>query len=178
MRGKTTFASQLAVSLARTSSQAVLIIDCDLRNPSVHKLFELDLDNGVVDVLKGELEWQDAVSPTYVDNLEVIPAGYLRGNPHRLLGEGRIAELLEQVEQKYSYVILDTPPVLAASESLIVARAADAALMCVMRDVSRIDVVRRRVRPVEQVGQGIGLYLQRCSPDGICAALWRIRLRA
>ena len=141
--GKTTFASQLALSLARTSNQRILLIDCDLRNPSVHRVFKMEVEPGVVDVLEEEIELFDCIQPGNHANLDVLTAGLLTDSPHSLLGSDDFAKILGKVETEYAYVIIDTPPVLAASESLVVGHLADAAIMCVMKDVSRLDVVRR-----------------------------------
>ena len=75
--------------------------------------------------------------------MHLLPAGRLKVNPHRLLGNGAWKSLLEQIPASYGYVIIDTPPVLAASEALVLAKGADATLLCVMRDVSRTDQVRK-----------------------------------
>ncbi len=141
--GKTTVSTQLAVSLARTSAGRVLLIDCDLRAPTIHRVFEIDREPGVVSVLNGTLELSDAVVESHVENLDVLPAGILRENPHRLIGQNKLAQLIRQAEKQYEVVILDTPPVLSASEALVVAKEADGTLMCVMRDVSRVDVTNR-----------------------------------
>lgn len=141
--GKTSVAVQLAVSIARASRAPTLLIDGDLRSPRVHKVFDLPLEPGLTRVLGEECPLEDAVRMTWVEHLHVLPAGLLRGSPHRLLAHGAVKSLLEKVLVKYRYVIVDTPPVLAASESLVLAQTSDAFLMCVMRDVSRVYQVKK-----------------------------------
>ena len=94
-------------------------------------------------MLKGNLDLSEAVVPCRMENLDVLPAGLMRYNPHRLLGQNKLAQLIRQAEAKYAFVIVDTPPVLSASETIIAAGETDATILCVMRDVSRVDVVNR-----------------------------------
>ena len=141
--GKTSVAVQLAVSIARASKELTLVIDGDMRAPSVHRVFEVPLEPGLSKVLSGECQLKDAILPTWSENVNVLPAGSLSASPHTLLANGAFGTLLESISDDYRYVIIDTPPVLAASESLVLAKASDALLLCVMRDVSRVSQVRK-----------------------------------
>ena len=144
--GKTTFACQLAISLAKTSGCSVLLIDCDLRVPSVHDVFRLHRGPGVMDVLQRRTDLQRASQPIAIEDagqLAVLTAGESSVNPHRLLSTAEFSNLIAEAKSHYDYVVIDTPPVLAASEALLAAKQADATIMCVLRDVSRIDTVQR-----------------------------------
>ncbi len=141
--GKTSVAAQLAVSMARSSGELVLLIDGDMRSPDVHGLFEVPREPGLVEVLKGTSDPDSAIVTSWSKCLHLLPAGTLTSSPHRLLSNGAMEALLERLVGKYRYVIIDTPPVLAASEALVLARAADASVVCVMRDVSRLDQVSK-----------------------------------
>ncbi|MEL6107190.1 MAG: polysaccharide biosynthesis tyrosine autokinase [Planctomycetota bacterium] len=144
--GKTTFACQLAISLAKTSGGRVLLIDCDLRIPSVQDVFRLERGPGVMDVLQGRSTLQKAAQTIAIEDagpLAVLTAGESTVNPHRLLSTSEFSDLVAEAKSHFDYVVIDTPPVLAASEALLAARQADATIMCVLRDVSRIDTVRR-----------------------------------
>jgi capsular exopolysaccharide synthesis family protein len=140
--GKTSIATQLAISLARASSELVLLIDGDMRSPDIHHTFGIPLEPGLVKVLKQECSLEEAIVTTWSPQVHLLPAGRLPGNPHRLLANGAWEALLAMVPHKYRYVIIDTPPVLAASEALVLSKAADATLICAMRDVSRMAQVR------------------------------------
>jgi Mrp family chromosome partitioning ATPase len=93
----------------------------------------------------------------------VLPAGDLKSSPHELVGNGALQSVLEWTSKKYAYVVLDTPPILAAAESLVLAKAADASLICAMQDVSRSGQVRKACerlmgagcRPVAAVLNGV-----------------------
>jgi polysaccharide biosynthesis transport protein len=141
--GKTSVAVQLAMSLARSTNKPTLLIDGDMRSPNLHDIFETPLIPGLAKVLEGKSSIDEAIVATSCPALDLLPAGELNSNPHHLLGNGGPAALLRGIPEKYRYVVIDTPPVLAASESLVLAKMADATLVCVLRDVSRIDQVKK-----------------------------------
>ena len=141
--GKTSVASQLAMSLARATGKTTLLIDGDMRSPDVHQVFGVAREPGLAEVLSNECSLADAIVPTHNPKVQVLTAGRLKVSPHRLLGNGAWKSLLAQIPDSYGYVIIDTPPVLAASEALVLSKYADAILICVMRDVSRADQVRK-----------------------------------
>lgn len=140
--GKTSVATQLAASLARSTTQPVLLIDADMRRPDIHSIFDIPLSPGLAEVLDSDCEIADSISKLPDSNLHILPAGDLRTNPHRLTNSGNLERLIEVLVQQYRYVVIDTPPVLAASEALTIARAADGCLLCTMRDVTRVDQFR------------------------------------
>ncbi len=141
--GKTTLATQLAISAARSNFGRTLLIDADLRSPSLHRLLGGSLDVGLGDVLSNTVTLDNAITSTAIENLDLLTAGKLRTNPRRYFSNDQWSKILEQARQKYDHIIVDTPPVLAASESLEISRQCDNTLMCVMRDVSRSDSVKR-----------------------------------
>jgi capsular exopolysaccharide synthesis family protein len=150
--GKTSVASQLAMSLARVSGEQVLLIDGDMRSPDLHKLFESPLEPGLADVLAGQCPLEGAIATGWSEHVHLLPAGKLKSSPHKLLGNGAWASLLKRIPARYRHVIIDTPPVLAASEALVMTAAADASLLCVMRDVSRMDQVCKAAERLQMGG--------------------------
>ena len=158
--GKTSVVCQLAVSFARATGKQLLLIDGDMRCPDVHSVFGIDLQPGLAKVLSGDCSLEAAIVPSGNDLVDLLPAGKLEVNPHTLLGNGAWPSLLAQIPSRYRYVLIDTPPVLVASEALVLAKAADATLVCVMRDVSRVDQLRRILARLEAAGsQPVGLVL-------------------
>ena len=158
--GKTSVATQLALSLARATGKKTLLIDGDMRSPDVHKVFGISMTPGLAEVLSEECTLDDAIVTTHNAHVHLLPAGRLNTNPHRLLGNGAWKSLVDKVPDSYGYVIIDTPPVLAASEALVLAKGADATLLCVMRDVSRADQVRKAAeRLVAAGGRPVGTVL-------------------
>jgi succinoglycan biosynthesis transport protein ExoP len=137
--GKTSLAAQLAVCIARATKQPTLLIDGDLRAPDIHNIFELELGPGLAEVLQEDSTTDEAIVTSFSDRLHILPAGRLKTNPHRLMGGDGFEALLTSLRPRYRHIIVDTPPVLPASESLVIARAADAAILCVRRDFSRLN---------------------------------------
>ena len=150
----------MALSLARSSGKMTLLIDGDMRSPDVHHVFDVPQEPGLAEVLSEECPLADAIVKTHNKHVDLLPAGKLKESPHLLLGNGSWKSLLAQIPAGYRYVILDTPPVLAASEALVLAKAADATLLCVMRDVSRADQVRKATeRLLSAGGRPVGTVL-------------------
>jgi polysaccharide biosynthesis transport protein len=153
--GKTTLATQLAISLARSSAGSVLLVDGDMRAPKLHNIFELDSQFGLADVLAGRCTLDEAIVTDCGDLLHILPAGHLQGSPHKLVANGSLEPLMNVLRQRYRHVVFDTPPVLATGESLVMAAAADVTLVCTRRDVSREDQVRKACRRLEEAGANI-----------------------
>jgi capsular exopolysaccharide synthesis family protein len=136
------------------------VIDGDLRAPSIHQLFEVPREPGLTEVLAGRSGLQEAIYVTQVDGVDVLSSGTLKGNPHPLFANGRWEQLLRQIPPEYRYVIVDTPPVLAASEALVLARGADAVLLCALRDVTRLPQLQKATERVVSTGAKVaGLIL-------------------
>lgn len=137
--GKTSLAAQLAVCIARATREPTLLIDGDLRSPDIHNIFEIDAGPGLAEVLQNDCALEEAIDTSFSDRLHILTAGRLRTNPHRLLGSGDFQAMLLRLKANYRHIIIDTPPILPASESLVFARAADTAILCMRRDFSRLD---------------------------------------
>jgi capsular exopolysaccharide synthesis family protein len=135
--GKTSVASQLAVSIARSSGKPTLLIDADMRAPDIHRIFQIEKEPGLAQVLNGGCTLEDAIVTTWSDHVHLLPAGELHESPHKLMGSDAFKALIDEARLWYRYVIIDTPPVLSASESLVIAKHADGTLICTMRDISR-----------------------------------------
>lgn len=150
--GKTSVSCQLVVSLARSTGSKVLLIDGDLRAPDVHHVFGRPMTAGLVGYLNGTDEWKDLVDRDWNDSIHLLTSGYLKGSPHRLLSNGRFEKLIEEARQEYDYIVLDTPPVLPASEALLFAKVADAVLLCALRDKSRIEQLVQAYQRLESSG--------------------------
>jgi capsular exopolysaccharide synthesis family protein len=153
--GKSSVASQLAISLAKSSGQTVLLVDADLRSPDQHDLFGLSLEPGLTRLISGEVTLDEAIDRSLGELVHVIPAGRLACNPHNLLTKKNVQRLFEQLRERYAFIVVDTAPVLPAAESLSVTAAADATLLCAMRDVSRSDHVNRTRHRLEASGANI-----------------------
>jgi polysaccharide biosynthesis transport protein len=136
--GKTTLAVHLAVASA-ASGKKTLVVDGDLRRPSVHAKFGLTQNEGLSNVLTGELTWREVVIPVEGrPNLHILPAGPGSHRAADLIGP-RLSELLDEFAKEYVLVILDSPPLLGFAECLQMASAADGVLI-----ISRAGETRRK----------------------------------
>ena len=150
--GKTSLASQLAVSLARASGEQTLLIDGDMRAPDVHMVFEIGNEKGLADVLDGRCTAQEAIVTNWHEHLHLLPAGQLKRSPYVLLSSGRFESILAELRNVYRYIVIDAPPVLSASEALIIAKAADGAILCTLRERTRAPQVTLARQRLEAAG--------------------------
>jgi capsular exopolysaccharide synthesis family protein len=131
--GKSVTAINLAGALARGSDERVLLIDADLRRPTVaRQLAMTDAQTGLANALAGpELALTDVVQRFGDSNLDIIPAGTARGGISQILRSPRLDALLRQARQRYGYIVLDTPPLLPVFDSALLAKSVDGVLMVV-----------------------------------------------
>ena len=153
--GKTTTICNLAIAIAR-SGKSVLLLDADLRRPSVHRTFGLPLEVGLANTLHRETEWRNAVRHTRIDGLDVLTAGYCSGNPAELLSMASLSQLLRDARIHYDYILIDSPPLLAVSDPCIVSPHVDGLLLVVRAHKNKRDVVRRAHEILDT--HGIRLY--------------------
>jgi polysaccharide biosynthesis transport protein len=149
--GKTSLASHLATSLAR-SGLKVLLIDADLRKPSIHRIFDLRLGAGLSEVLRGELAAADVINDSAVEELKVLTAGYCDQKTVRALSQGGLGALLAQFKEQFDFVIVDSSPILPVADALIIAQQVDAVLFSVFRDISSKPKVCAAVQRLECLG--------------------------
>jgi capsular exopolysaccharide synthesis family protein len=139
--GKTSLSTHLAASLAQTGLNT-LLIDGDLRNPVVHRLFGLDAAPGFCELLRGEVSATEAVRPAGVERLSVIPAGRWSSGASRALAQDSVlGAVLKQFRETFDFVLIDSSPVLPVVDPLLIGQLVDGTIMSVLRDVSRMPTV-------------------------------------
>ena len=119
--GKSFISTNLATILAQ-SDKRVLIIDADLRRGYLHKYFNLDTQPGLTELLNGQQSLETVIRHTEVSGLSVISRGKSPANPSELLSSNQFKNLLEQMSEKFDHVIIDTPPVLAVTDGIIISQ--------------------------------------------------------
>ena len=129
--GKATISSNLAVSLAQ-SGKKVLLVDADMRRPMVARIFGIEPSAaGLSSVILEETQWPDAIRDVGIANLSILPAGVTPPNPSELLLSPRFEGFLAAVRQQYDYVLIDSPPVLAVSDAMVIAPWTDGVVLTI-----------------------------------------------
>ena len=172
--GKSLTIANLAVVLTQ-AGKSVLVLDCDMRNPTVHKNFGLSNRVGLSSCISLGTALAEAVQATQVPGLYALSAGVIPPNPSELLGSERMQQLLQEAKEQYDYVLVDVPPVLPVTDTLLVSRIVDGVIIVIdsgnvkveaARDVKQsllgaganiLGVVLNKVRS-EHHGYGYGYY--------------------
>jgi polysaccharide biosynthesis transport protein len=149
--GKTTTAANLAVSFAQQGMR-VLIVDCDLRRSRLHKMFAIPREPGFTELVLGQIEQDAAVRETPVPGLYVLASGQLPPNPAELLGGDRVKKVLASLGEAFDLIILDTPPLLAASDAAILGTQADGVLLVVRAGVTETEAAQQAMQQLASVG--------------------------
>lgn len=148
--GKSTIAANLAVTLAQAGF-VTLLIDADLRRPSQHRIFGSSNERGLSTLLSGpDRPWTWAAQETMLPNLTLIPAGPLPPNPADLLSLERLRELLTAMRETFDVIVIDTPPMLAVSDPLILAAHVDGMVLVALAGKTRIDALRRAAETLQR----------------------------
>ncbi len=140
--GKSTTIANLAVSLAQTGKR-VLLIDADMRRPTVAKTFGLPQHIGLADILEGEAIFDDCYVPSEQANLFICSEGSATSQPSELLESDRFVELLEAVRTKFDFVLIDTPPLLAVADPAIISSVVDGCLLTMRIEKNNRTLVER-----------------------------------
>lgn len=146
--GKSITAANLAVVYAQQGLKT-LLIDADLRKPTVHYTFRLNNLNGLSNVLIGVSNLQEAIFQTDVDDLHVMSCGPIPPNPAELLASKRMEEILHQAKQLYDVVIFDTPPALAVADAKILANIVDGAIVVVRSNITNFEEAERTIHMMQ-----------------------------
>ena len=128
--GKTTVLSNLGVSFAKIDKK-VLLIDADLRNPSISKMFDTSNTQGLMDILLGKKNIQDCVKKTKQENLYILTGGTIPPNPAEVLSSKKMSEFIESIKDEYDYIFIDSPPVGVVSDASIISAYSDGVIFVV-----------------------------------------------
>lgn len=140
--GKSTTSANLAVVFAK-SGQKVLLVDADMRKPTVFKTFQLTNEVGLSTVLSTGKKVGDAAQPTSIENLSVLTSGPKPPNPSELLGSMRMDQVINEARNLYDIVIFDMPPVVAVTDAQIMASKVDGTLLVIRENVTKKESVTK-----------------------------------
>jgi len=152
--GKTTTISNLAVIYAQEGKK-VLLIDANMRRPSLHKMFSQMNHQGLSTVITGKDSFENAVQDTYISNLRLLPAGPIPSNPSELIDSPAMWGLLEELEAQYDVILIDTPAMLEVSDSVIFSAMCDGVVMVAAAGRARKDYLRKAKEQLHHVNARI-----------------------
>src|SRR4051812_20011621 len=163
--GKSLTAANLAVTMAQEFQQRVLLVDADLRRPSIHKLFGFQEGQGLSDVLMGAAELNQVLIEVPDYHLTLLPAGALPSHPAELLGSAAMRRVLDTLRTRFDRVLIDMPPVAPLADLHIVAPMADALLMIVRAGVTPKPAIERALAGLDMT-KVLGLVLNDSGGSG------------
>jgi len=168
--GKSSSASNLAISMAR-AGRKVLLIDADLRKPSLHKVFGLTNERGFSLVLKDELSISQVIQPSTLDGLDLITTGPEPANPAELLAAPRFLAALDEVRKLYDFVIIDTSPILAVTDPSIIGAAVDGIVLVVQPSSLKRRDAEHAKEVLNNLGTRVlGIVINRIGPEDVGSA--------
>lgn len=143
--GKSTVCSFLGITAALHKGMKTLVIDCDLRRPSIHKAFAMERDRGLAEILEEAFSPRDAVRKTSIDKLDLITCGRYNDTPTALFDAEAIGTLVEEMKFYYDLVLLDAAPALPVSDPMLLAPKVDGIVMVIKAGVTQKEVTERAV---------------------------------
>lgn len=152
--GKSTTIANLAVTFARAGLKT-LVLDADFRRPILHRLFNCDRKPGLIEYLKNEVDLNTVVRKTFVENLFLLPTGSLPPNPSEVLGSDAMAATMEVLKATFDFIILDSPPVVAVTDSVILSKLVDGVVFVTLANKTEADVLEKAYATLKQVKAGI-----------------------
>ncbi len=156
--GKSTTSGNLALSLAQSGNK-VLLVDCDMRKPSIHKKFKISNMSGTAELLLRKESFED-VANFYNENLTIITAGKIPPNPSEMLSSRAMTAFIKEMKKEFKYIILDTPPLQAVTDAQVLSTKADGVLLVVRAGSTKREMVLNSVDLIKKVqGKVIGTVL-------------------
>lgn len=152
--GKSTLASNLSVSLAQ-SGVKVLLMDADFRRPKVHQTFGIEKENGLSKLIRGAIELPEAIHSSSIEGLDLMPAGPRPRNPSELLTLPRFKDLLATLRDRYDFVIIDSPPVLAVTDPGAIAPRVDGVLLALQIRRGAKPAASRAIEILSELGANV-----------------------
>ena len=157
--GKSCTVANLGIALAQ-SGKKTLIVDCDFRKPTMHRIFQINTKNGLADALTAAKQDKNArkrgsIKRTTVPNLDIIPCGIIPPNPSELLSSELTGLVVESLKQRYDMILLDSPPVNLVTDSVVLSRIVDGTVMVIRAGKTKRELVKRGQEQLQQAGAAV-----------------------
>ncbi len=160
--GSTTVAVEYASTLGRTVHKGCLLVDANLRSPSLHDIFEVPNENGIAEVISGKCKLKSAVVPVAQNSLSILPAGNAGLSPSTLLTMGAMSRFLAEAGEMFGLVLVDSPPVIAYAEATHLAGSVDGVVFVVESEKTKREIVlRARDAMLEAKANILGVVMNR-----------------
>lgn len=146
--GKSTVCINLAKTVAQTDNK-VLVIDCDLRKPRIHRFYKAKSIPGITNYLIGQSSLDEIIKTTDTPNLSIIYSGIIPPNPAEVLGSTEFKELIDELSKRYDYIFLDCAPLLEVSDSLEVAKFIDGVVIVIRQNYTSHNFINQALKKLE-----------------------------
>jgi capsular exopolysaccharide synthesis family protein len=161
--GKSTVCTNLTLAIGE-AEQKVLLIDCDLRRPSIHKKFKMSNSMGLSNMLAGQKKFEEVVQK-YNDNTYILTAGTIPPNPSELISSNKMRLFLEELRGEFDHVILDTPPVMSVSDAQALSTMVQGVILVVSSGQAEVPEVKKSLELLRLVKANIlGVVLNKVKP--------------
>jgi len=152
--GKSITTANLAVTMAQADSK-VIILDCDMRRPQIHKIFGIGKEQGISSLLVGTSDAEGAIIHTRIPNLDLIPSGPIPPNPSELLGSTRMTTLLNALRKDYAHILIDSPPSAAVTDAVLLSKSVDGVILVISAGHTARELVKNSIAQFGAVGASI-----------------------
>lgn len=153
--GKSTTSSFLAITVSKYQPKRTVLIDFDLRNPKLHLMFDVARKNGVGEILEGKKSAKECFKKTPIPNLKILTSGNLSVSYSEALNAGRLTRFFEEIRFYFDTIIIDSPPVIPVTDSLILSAETDGVLFVIRAGKTPREVVKRACNMVSDAGVNI-----------------------
>lgn len=163
--GKSTVACNIAITFAENENK-VLLVDADLRRPTIHKIFKLPNSLGIVNAIMDHARLNEIIHSDVVPGLDIITSGVIPPNPSELLGSKKSQRLIEKLRDEYDVIIFDSPPLLAVTDAQVLSSISDGTILVTQYGVTRKDELIQAKELLEKVkGNILGVVLGQVPAD-------------
>ena len=163
--GKTTTISNVAMTL-KDAGKKVIIVDCDLRKPRIHKFFDLSNKKGLTDILIENIDYKLYIQRHEESSLDIITSGKIPDNPSELLVSNSMKRFIEKLKENYDYILIDSPPIVPVTDGTILASFLDRVVLVCASGQVEIDMAKRAKEALDKVGANIlGTVLNKVAVD-------------